>query len=350
MKLYENSYYKDDIKRALGNADLSAFYGKSILITGATGLICSAIVDLIHEANLVCNSKISVVLATRSPEKAKERFAPSEYISHVFYDAMKDIGIDAKVDYIIHGAGNANPKLYVSNPVETMCMNFEAMHRLLDFAKKTSVRKLLYISSSEVYGTKESSEPYKETDCGYAELLSVRSSYPISKRATETLCHSYSKQYGTNVVIARPGHIFGPTASENDNRISSDFAFKAARGEALVMKSSGLQKRSYMYCLDCAVAILKVLENGSSGEAYNICATDTTTVREMASILADAGKVELICNEPTKDELTAFNPMNNSSLCADKLYSLGFKSVFSAAEGLNHTVNILKNTNKKRSE
>lgn len=345
MKLYENKSYRDDIRRILANADISCFYGKRILITGATGLICSAIVDIIHEANITYNSEISVILATRNIKKARERFAPSEYIKYVFYDAMGDINIDVTVDYIIHGAGNANPKLYVSNPVETMCMNFEAMHRLLDFAKKTSVKKLLYISSSEIYGTKGIVEPYTETDFGYVEILNARSSYPISKRATETLCYAYSKQYDTNVVIARPGHIFGPTASANDQRISSDFAFKAARGEDVVMKSSGLQKRSYMYCLDCASAILKVLEKGASGEAYNICSRDIMTVKEMASALALAGNVSLICNEPTKEELSVFNPMNNSSLCADKLYSLGFKPVFSAKDGLAHTVNILKKEN-----
>ena len=143
-------------------------------------------------------------------------------------------------------------------------------------------------------------------------------------------------------MIVRPGHIFGPSAKKDDKRISSDFTFKAALGEKLEMKSSGLQKRSYCYSIDCAIQILTVLLKGKSGQAYNIGHDEITTIREMAKICAKAGNVELMVAHPTEEELRAFNPMNNSALDNTKVKKLGYRDVFSVKEGISHTVDILK--------
>lgn len=136
--------------------------------------------------------------------------------------------------------------------------------------------------------------------------------------------------------------MYGPTASKKDKRISSDFAYKAARGEKLEMLSAGLQNRSYCYCIDASMAILVCLIKGVSGEAYNIGTKDVTSIREMARILAKAGDVELKIKEPNKEEKSAFNPMNNSSLDMRKISEIGYVESFTAREGLEHTVLILK--------
>ena len=76
--------------------------------------------------------------------------------SFVAYDASKTNNyIDVHADYIIHGASNASPDMIVKEPVETMLSNFLGMKYLLDYAKETGAKRLLYISSSEVYGAKD---------------------------------------------------------------------------------------------------------------------------------------------------------------------------------------------------
>ena len=142
-------------------------------------------------------------------------------------------------------------------------------------------------------------------------------------------------------VIVRPGHVYGPTASANDSRVSSAFAYSAARGEKIIMKSAGLQLRSWCYCLDCASAVLKVLLCGKAANAYNIPG-EILTIREMSERLADFGGVELVCEWASESELKAFNPMNNSSLDGSKLEALGWKNIFDADMGLKHTVEILR--------
>ena len=262
----------------------------------------------------------------------------------VVYDASRtDNCMDVHADYIIHGASNASPNMIVKEPVETMLSNFLGMKYLLDYAKEQETKRILYISSSEVYGEKEGSEPYKEGQYGYIDLLKARNSYSVGKRAAETLCASYADEYGVESVIVRPGHIYGPTASPYDNRVSSAWAYQAARGEDIVMKSDGAQIRSYCYCLDCASAMLKVLLSGENCHAYNISNPDSIiSIRQMAEILTRSAGVQLKMELPTDEERKGFNPMSNSSLESTNLVGLGWKGCFDAETGFGHTVEILK--------
>ena len=223
-----------------------------------------------------------------------------------------------------------------------MLGNFLGTKILLDYAKEQETKRFLYISSSEVYGRKEGNLPYKEDEYGYIDLLNPRSSYSIGKCAAETLCVSYTAEYGVVSVIVRPGHIYGPTASSDDNRVSSAWAYAAAKGEDIVMKSDGAQIRSYCYCLDCASAILKVLLQGEPSRAYNISNPDSViTIRQMAEILANSAKVNLEMEVPDEIDRRMSNPMQNSSLLSDDLLSLGWKYCFDAEDGFAHTIRIL---------
>lgn len=337
MNILQSKLYQKDIKNSLSSVlNIDELNNSKILITGATGLVCSAIVDVLINACL----NIIVYVAGRSKKKVYKRF--DRKVVFVQYDATNPITFDVDVDYIIHGASNASPNLYVNEPVETMQANINGMQNLLDYARKKSVKKVVYVSSSEVYGRKESIEPFKEDQYGFIDLLNPRSSYPIAKRAAETMCVSYHAEYGVPFNVVRLGHIYGPSASKSDKRVSSDFTYKAAKGENLVLKSEGKQIRSYCYSLDCASAILSVLTSGVDGEVYNISNRNSIiNVREMAEYVAKAGGVDLIFDVPNQTETAVFNPMDNSSLDSTKLENLGWKGIFSAKDGLEHTVRIL---------
>lgn len=337
MRLLDSSLYRDDLNKVVRNIALDELQEKTVFITGGLGLICSAVVDV-----LLASGDIKIYLGARNEQQFQERFSGFENVKFIKYDALSKLDLGFVPDYIIHGAGLASPDLYTSMPVETVLSNFDGVHSLLEFAKNHNVKRLLYISSSEVYGNKDTDAPFTEGQYGVIDIDNIRSSYAIAKRASEMMCKAYSSEYGVETVIVRPGHIYGPSSKTSDKRISSDFAFKAAKGEKLEMKSSGLQKRSYCYSLDCATQILTVLLKGQSGCAYNIGHDEITTIREMASIMAKAGNSELVVAEPTDEELKAFNPMNNSSLNNSKVKELGYKDLFGIEEGITHTVKILK--------
>lgn len=338
MRLLESDTYRKDLFKALKSIDLSALKNKSVCITGGLGLIGPAVIDLLLESDIT--SEIYVL--ARNKDKFEFKYELMDKAKFISYDALKPISIEIVPDYVIYGAGLASPELYVKKPVETMMSNLFGIQEMLHYCKKNKIKRLLYISSSEVYGKKDTKDSFIEGNYGTVNIDDIRSSYASAKRASELLCKSYSSEYNVETVIVRPGHIYGPSASQQDRRISSDFAFKAARGEKLEMRSSGLQKRSYCYSVDCAVAILTALLNGKSGESYNIGHSEIITIRDMATILAEAGGTELIATVPTEEEIKMFNPMSNSALDDKKIRELGYNSIFSTEEGLSHTVAILK--------
>lgn len=336
-----NNTYVRDVRKVLETFDFTVFKNTTVLVTGGLGLICSSVVDLMVIYNERCNANINIYIADINEAGFNARYGDCKGVKYLSYDATKPIPFDVDTDYIIHGAGLASPELYVSKPVETMLSNFNGVLNLLEYAKEHHVRRMLYISSSEVYGTKDTADAFEENKFGSVDINAIRSSYSESKRASEVLCRAYLSEYGVDTVIVRPGHIYGPTASPRDKRISSEFAYLAAQGRPLEMKSLGLQKRSYCYSLDCAAAILVTLMNGEKGESYNIGHNEVTSIREMAQIIAEAGNVSLKINEPTEEDLKRFNPMDNSSLNDEKIKSIGYRESFSVREGLAHTVSIL---------
>ena len=338
MRLLDSPLYSADLKKAVSSIDLSPLDGQSFFITGGLGLIASTVVDV-----LLTYGKTGIIyIGARNKAQYEKRYGNFEKVCFISYDALKPIRLNTEPSYIIHGAGLANPKLYISMPVETVLSNIDGIHELLHFAKDNQVKRVLYISSSEVYGKKSTEEPFVEGKYGEIDIDNIRSSYAVAKRASEMMCKAYTAEYGVDTVIVRPGHIFGPSAKREDKRISSDFAFKAALGENLEMKSAGLQKRSYCYSVDCAIQILTVLLKGKSGQAYNIGHDEITTIKKMAEICAKSGGVELIIAEPTKEELECFNPMRNSSLNNDEVKKLGYRDTFTVEDGIKHTVEILK--------
>lgn len=341
MKLLESKNYLQDIDKILNSINfINDLKNKSFFITGCNGLICSALVDLLIMANDKYDLNLSLYLATRNIQKTKERFNDSDCCFYINYDANLHLNFSENVDFYIHGASNASPDLIIKEPVETIISNIYGLKEILNKAKESRV---LYISSSEVYGNIITDNPIKENETGTLELLNPRSSYSQSKRAAETLCASYISEYNSNIVIARPGHIYGPTASKKDIRVSSQFMYNAAQGKDLVLKSKGEQLRSYTYCLDCASALLTILIKGKNGEAYNISNPNSIcSIADMAQAFSQSAGVNLRFELPAEEEKKAFNPMKNSSLDSSKLEQIEWKPTFSKEEGFNNSIKITK--------
>lgn len=347
MFILNSKTYLDDIGEILKqHSFFTNLQYKSIFITGCTGLICSALVDALIVADKEFALNLKLYLATRNMEKTKLRFNNNCCCEYIGYDATKPLIFNDKIDFFIHGASPASPELFVRKPVDTMLSNFFGLKEILDKAVKNNARTL-YISSSEVYGNLQTSEPIPENACGVIDILNPRSSYGQSKRAAETLCASYVSQFNADIVIVRPGHVYGPTASRADNRVSSAFMYDAFDGKDLVLKSKGEQLRSYTYCVDCASAILSVLLKGKTGEAYNISNPNSIcSIADMAKTFAQYAGVNLHFELPVEEEKKAFNPMSNSSLDSTKLEALGWKPVFGKEEGFEHSIKVLKEVEK----
>ncbi|WP_202193129.1 NAD-dependent epimerase/dehydratase family protein, partial [Roseburia faecis] len=163
--LYVSKTYKDDLDFIIEKLILlKHFEGKSIFITGSTGLIGSAVADILLRYSELHNGDIKIYLAGRSRERVTNRF--SKYISQKYciyreYDATRKNELPDSLDYIIHAASNAYPYLIQNNPVETMQDNFCGLMELLQYCVDHTVQNVVYVSSSEIYGRKDNNNPYQ---------------------------------------------------------------------------------------------------------------------------------------------------------------------------------------------
>ena len=275
--IYNSTYIKDLEAMYNANEGISRLFGKNVLITGATGLIGSSIVDCVMYLNLFKGANINLFLGVRNVEKATSQFCCylcNKQFNIIRFDATDYYNELPNVDYVIYGASLADPNYYVNKPAETIQTNIIGINTILSKYKGKNT-KVLFVSSSEVYGNKNNNHPYVENEFYPIDITKLRASYPIGKQASEVLCLSYHKEYGTDISIVRPGHIYGPSSKIEDSRVSNIFMREAIEGKDLILKSTGEQKRSYCYSIDCASAILFVLAEGLSGEAYNIASIKT---------------------------------------------------------------------------
>lgn len=308
----------------------------NVLITGATGLIGSRLAEKMLEAN-DCN----VYAAGRNMERAMKRFAAfanNPHFHFVQYDVTAPLQCDISFDYIIHAASNASPNFFAEKPVEVMMSNLLGVKNLLDYGKSHGLKRFLYVSSGEVYGEGDG-RVFTEDYQGYVDINSPRSCYPSSKRATETLCAAYGKEYGIDFVIARPCHTYGPGFTEQDNRVYAQFIRNVLNGEDIIMKSTGSQMRSWLYVDDCVEGLLTILRKGASGEAYNIAdASSNISIRQLAEMIADIAGRQVIIDMPSDAEKAGYNPVTKSVFSTQKLQALGWKIEGTMREKMENTI------------
>lgn len=336
--------YSDDIREV---AELQLPWEKldncNILVAGATGLIGSCCVDVLMARPNRSYHVYAMGRSQRRMERLFRKYQAANGFHAIIGDVTKPLSVQQPIHYIIHAASGAAPLEFSVHPVEVMKANMNGVINLMEYGIQHQMKRFLYISSGEVYGEGDGRE-FTEDYSGYVNCNTPRSCYPSSKRAAETLCASYAAEYGAEVAIARPCHVYGPNFSETDNRVYAQFIRNILKGEDIVMKSTGEQFRSWCYVVDCVSALLYILLKGSSGEAYNIAdSSSVITIKQLAEMLADLGNCKVIMEVPSEQEKRGYNPVSKSVFSVSKLESLGWKVSGSMKEKIAKTVNYLKN-------
>ena len=304
---------------------------KTILVSGGTGFIGTAFVDVIKYRNHKYNENIKVISFSRRGGES------SEYLECIKANVKQPLHYEGKIDYIIHLASNTHPKQYAEDPIGTIMTNIYGCDNLLKLAVEKKARFLL-ASSVEIYG-QGTAIPMNEEYCGYIDCNLARSGYNEAKRTCEALTQSYRSVFGVNAVIARFARVFGAD-KKHDTKAMSQFMDKAVLGEDIILKSKGQQRYSYCYIADAVSGLLKLLLDGQDGEAYNISNDDDgLTLGEYAEYIASLANLkvryEIENNESVSKATFAL-------LDTHKIKNIGWKPQYSVKDGLKRTYMIKK--------
>jgi len=343
------SAYQDNLDNcAKATPALADLRGKTILMSGATGMIGKYFIDLIMRQNQTNNLDCKIIALGRNKEKAAARFKDCFDDEHFIFvecdiNAGEIVVPDMSIDYVIHAASNTHPLAYSTYPVSTIEANIAGTNKMAKIAADRKAR-FIFLSSVEVYGENRGDiEAFDEKYLGYIDCNTLRAGYPESKRCGEALCQAYKQQYNLDIVIPRLARIFGPTMLLDDSKASSQFIKNSLNGENIVLKSEGTQFFSYLYVADVVSGIIYCMVKGENGEAYNIASdSQNITLRDLAKDLADIAGTEVVFDIPDESERKGYSTATKALLDTKKLRELGWETTTPIKQRLEETLTILK--------
>ncbi len=335
--------YQEDLGRILSTDGIGDIGGKRFLITGATGMVGTCLIDALMRFNSDHpGEEVTVYAVGRSRERAESRlgeYFTLPFLHFIEQDVRDPFPAGLKADYIIPLASNTHPLAYSQYPVETIEINVKGAENALKKAVECRAT-VLYPSSVEIYGNGD--EVFTEDFTGKLNLSTARACYTESKRVCEALCQSYVSEYGIDCRIVRLSRLFGPTMLESDTKASSQFILKALAGEDIVLKSKGNQLFSYTYVADAVRAILFALLHGKCSEAYNVAGCDVRLADFAGGCAALAGK-KVVFDLPSEAEAKGYSIATKAVMSIDKISLTGWKPAYSFEDALKRTYLILKN-------
>ena len=335
------SVLTEDFENLLNSElDISRLKNKSLVITGATGLIGSLLVRFLLYANRKRKLNLTVYALVRNEAKAHNLYGSllnDESLQLVVHDlkTAAAVNIEDGVDFIIHAAAVTASKVMVQDPVGTFEVALKGTKKMLELARQKKAR-MVYISSMEIYGQPKNTTNTTEEDLGFIDLTNPRSCYPEGKRACECLCTGYSAQYQVEVVSARLAQTFGAGVLPSENRVFAQFARSALKHEDLILHTQGLSEGNYVYTADAVKAILMLLYLGQPGQAYNVANEHShLTIKAMAELVAQVlseGQSQVVIDVPQDSASLGYAPDVKMKLNSKKLQCLGWKPTVALPE------------------
>jgi UDP-glucuronate decarboxylase len=284
----------EDAEKITKKLVLSGLQEKTILITGASGLVGTYILACLKNLSNKNNGKIKTIAVVQSdiPSYLKN-FLDNEG-AEIFKGDLTDYGFCQSLpqaDYIIHAAGYGQPGMFMADQVKTITLNTFSTLQL--FKKLRPEGKFLFISTSEVYSGLPN-PPYKEEQIGTTNTTHPRSCYIEAKRCGEAICNAYRAK-GVDAKSARLCLAYGPGTKQGDKRVLNSFIEKATKGK-IEMMDRGEAKRTYCYIADAVEIMLAILLHGKE-PIYNVGGISKTTIAELAQRIGKYMDVPVIFPE-----------------------------------------------------
>lgn len=347
-----NKIIEEDALQIIKNNEMELLRDKTILITGATGMIGSYFINTLIVLNKKYHMNINILALVRNKNKFPDYILNDKKVTILNQDVTEKINYEGNIDYIIHAASPASPKIMKDYPFETNIANTIGTYNTLKLALEKKSSGYLFVSSREIYGQPEEHQELflEDGPLGQVDPLIPRNGYAEGKKAAENMCVSAKQEYGLNVKIARLAHTYGPGMSINDGRVQADFLKNVINKENIIMKSTGTSVRTYTYISDAINAMFKILLS-SSDVVYNISDEKSkVTIKELAELLTNISEddIKVVMDIPqeelNKGGTAAFTL---GILSSEKIRKeLNWTPLYSIKEGFKRTIKYLESERK----
>lgn len=274
------SIIEEDARAVNAAVKLDQLAGKSILLTGASGLLGTHFLASIREfvqtsgksltVNAVVNSEATQTL------RALLDFSGALVLNGDLTDPEFLNKLD-RYDYIIHAAGYGQPNRFMTDPVKTIKLN--TVTTLSLFEKLKTDGRFLFISTSEVYSGLPN-PPYNENQIGTTNTTHPRACYIEGKRGGEAICNAY-RNAGVKAFSARLALAYGPGTKPQDRRVLNSFIERGISQKQIVLQDLGVAKRTYCYVSDAIEILFNIIFFGAE-PVYNVGGVSRTTIAALA--------------------------------------------------------------------
>jgi dTDP-glucose 4,6-dehydratase len=305
---------------------------KKILITGSCGFILGSLVRKIvyekHPYNVISMDRVNFNTINSMYWNENHTFHVADIRDQHIVDVIFQF---EKPDIVVHGAAETFVDSSLSDPNSFVTSNVLGNQVIIIACVKHNVKKLLYISTDEVYGqlTSENDMPWTEES-----PLNPRNPYSATKAAGEMLVKAAHESYGLTYNITRSSNNYGPR--QTPEKLIPKTIKCILNNEKIPVYGQGLQIRDWTHVYDNCSAILSILEKGKDNEVYNISAN-----QELPNIEV----IQKICNTMNKghDLISHIKDPRKGhdfrySIDTTKIQQLGWKPSFKFKDGIIETV------------
>lgn len=343
--MFYSEIVNEDVERIISDCGARRLKEKLqdrvFLITGASGMIGSYFIYTLQKLNELYGTNTAAIAVVRNPDKLDRRIVNDKNVRVITADVVDPLSVEGKVDYIVHAASPASPKIMSTKPVETNFANTIGTANTLLLAKEKKAKSYMFVSSREIYGEPAPGQELFTEDgpLGQVNPLVPRNGYAEGKKAAENMCSGFADEYGLCTKIVRLAHTYGPGMSIYDGRVQADFLNNVIHGENIVLKSDGSSVRTYTYIADAVTAMFMVLLF-SEDMVYNIAdEASETTIKQLAETLAGfVDGIRVVFDIP-KEAQKGTASFKNGILSTEKIRrELGWQPRYSIKDGFHRTL------------
>lgn len=323
-----------------------AIRGEALFLTGGTGFVGSWLLESFLAANKRFGLNAKIVVLSRNPAAFLQTaphligFDGLDFVTGRASDFQWPAG---RFSAIIHAATEQGKPTSAENPLGPFDENIAGTRRVLEFARSSGARKLLFTSSGAVYGSQPADVSHLDEEFALAPpLADPATAYGQSKRVSEFMGAAYGQAYGFDFLMARLFAFTGPRLPLDLNFAAGNFMRDALAGGPIRIAGDGTAERSYLYAADLAIWLWTILFKGQTARPYNVGSAKGISIAQLAHRIAQCtdecqnGEQDVevvVAQKPNPDaKPQRYVPSNERARV-----ELGLRELISLDEGLRRT-------------